>query len=247
MSLSNVLVVSDNETHLERFLDEMFGEDTLLNGENCLEVDVELKSKYYQHQIHLFLDKIGSDELPEWLDELAEDEMRELRDSTQGIVIIVDDLNKVSNLTKELTDLAYKLDDEFVKEGVYQWDGIKSIILLESEDQKTDIDDEIYESFDKSTFHLVQLGSNDPFDELIDIFQATEWRGVEINENSTENGNSRVDPTLNAPSEVPLSSQEELDIVKMMREIKLAKSKAQGDPERANQLAGEIAEQIYKT
>lgn len=247
MSTPNVLIVSDKEINLNIFLNKMFNKVGDFNGENCLEIDVDLKAKYYNHKIHLFLDKTPSSELSQWLDELLDDDMLELRESLQGIVILIEELTEISTLIPKLTQLAYKLDDEFYKEGVYQWDGLKSIVLFQSNDKKfSEIDDETYETFDKSTFTLIPLNPEGLFDELLELFQTTEWRGVEIDESVIKNTKLNL-KNASVRSKPPLNPHDDVDILALVDKIKEAKLKADGNTEKANEFAEQIAEQIYKT
>lgn len=234
--MANVVIASYNEKLINTVLRGLFGTEANFSGQNGVETDVLLTSKYYTHQLHLFLDKIDEQELPQWLDELSSDEMAELRDSVQGIVVIADDLSKIENATLQLTQLSSVLDRDFVSKDIYEWDGLKVVVLLQSAEDD-EISDEVFETIAKTGFSLVpviQLPNDNkvsPFDELSGIFQTTAWRNIKLNE-------SQITPLPTGLKD----SKKEVSLDTIMDQIHAAKKEANRDPKRALELANQIAE-----
>lgn len=218
MTKNYVLIVGSRKTKKLTIVQTVFGVNDLSssldkNTETHAGIIIpngKIASKYYTADIDVFIDEVKPTfkSYKEWLDEFGGVQMKELRDSIQGLIITsnVQVLSKhLKQLTSKLQFISDLLDKEYIgnhhDDNCFQWTGFKVVVAFVSENsgQVTGshlkkLEDEILGAgFDfvvkRSTSSLMSEGNEetDIMDELKAIVETTRWPEMRlVNENEAK-------------------------------------------------------------
>lgn len=160
MCSSGILLAGESHLFIDKIVAHTWSIDPILDHSN--EVQIKITNDHYKETpVKLFVDKLDHGETATWLNELAQDDMKDLRDFIKALFIPIE-LKNINLILEELALLSQTLDEETASE-LYQWEGTRALVI----DEKL-LDDEMALSVARAGFQLIHI---EDLKESLDLVQ----------------------------------------------------------------------------
>lgn len=217
MAQNHVLIVGSRKTKKLTIVKDIFGvsdfssflDKNAKSHAGLIISNGKIVCKYYTADINIFVDEVQPtlESYDEWLVEFQNFQMKELRDSIQGIILTlrVEILSRhLDQFTQSLQHISDLLDSEYIEnhtgDNEFQWSGFKVVVGIVSEDS-SGVDDswleKLEEKIPETGFDFVIKKGDSPFacdsctasgsgDELKAIVQSTQWPEMRLINNKRD-------------------------------------------------------------